>query len=98
MANLKKQPSNKPLQNAHLHRQTPIQKQSLLAQLNTFLNSVFFTRNCTNPHLVVAFSGGLDSSVLLHLMAQLRQSISFQLSAHHVHHGLSQHADAWADF
>ncbi|MEC5386260.1 tRNA lysidine(34) synthetase TilS [Uliginosibacterium sp. H3] len=44
----------------------------------------------------MALSGGLDSSVLLHLLAQLAPSLRFQLSAVHVHHGLSPNADAWA--
>ncbi len=98
MANLKKQPSNKALQKEHLQRKNAIQKHSLQAQLNTFFSTVFLAKNRVNPHLVVGFSGGLDSCVLLHLLAQLRQTLPFQLSAHHVHHGLSKHADAWADF
>ena len=44
----------------------------------------------------VAFSGGLDSTVLLHLLAQLRQIHSLPpLSAIHIHHGLQAAADAW---
>lgn len=46
--------------------------------------------------LSVGYSGGLDSSVLLHLLAGLRQSAGFTLSAVHIHHGLSPQADAWA--
>jgi tRNA(Ile)-lysidine synthase len=46
--------------------------------------------------LTVGYSGGLDSSVLLHVLAGLRASAGFSLSALHVHHGLSPHADAWA--
>ncbi len=98
MANLKKQPPNKPLQKEHLHRQLSIQKHALLTQLNTFFSTVFLAKNCANPHLVVGFSGGLDSCVLLHLLANLRQTLPFQLSAHHVHHGLNKQADAWAEF
>ncbi len=48
--------------------------------------------------LLVAFSGGLDSTVLLHLLAQLcQQNPEFKLRAVHVHHGLSAFADTWAD-
>jgi len=47
--------------------------------------------------LMAGFSGGLDSSVLLHTLVQLRERFSFDLSAHHVHHGLSSNADEWAD-
>lgn len=44
----------------------------------------------------MAFSGGLDSSVLLQLFVRLRQQRDFTLSAVHVHHALSSNADAWA--
>lgn len=46
--------------------------------------------------LCVGLSGGCDSVVLLHLLASSRWS--GQLSAMHVHHGLSPNADRWADF
>ncbi|GAA5170561.1 tRNA lysidine(34) synthetase TilS [Viridibacterium curvum] len=46
--------------------------------------------------LCVGFSGGLDSSVLLHLLAKLAPVCGFSVSALHVHHGLSPHADDWA--
>lgn len=46
--------------------------------------------------LLTAFSGGLDSSVLLHLLTQLRrQQPDIVLRAVHVHHGLSHLADNW---
>ena len=48
-------------------------------------------------HLLVAFSGGLDSTVLLHQLTLLRQRRpALQLRAMHVHHGLSPYADSWA--
>ncbi len=47
-------------------------------------------------HLVAGYSGGLDSTVLLHLLADLRARGGFSLAAVHVHHGLSPHADDWA--
>lgn len=46
----------------------------------------------------VGLSGGLDSVVLLHLAATFRKENPCELSAVHIHHGLSAHADAWADF
>lgn len=46
----------------------------------------------------VAFSGGLDSVVLLHLLHKTRLAPGLVVSALHVHHGLSAHADEWADF
>jgi len=45
--------------------------------------------------LCVAFSGGVDSTVLLHLLAGLRPRFGFELAAAHVHHGLSPNADTW---
>lgn len=45
------------------------------------------------PAWHIAFSGGLDSTVLLHLLANTEHLPS--LSAIHVHHGLQAAADAW---
>ncbi|MGC5702309.1 tRNA lysidine(34) synthetase TilS [Pseudomonas sp. NFXW11] len=47
-------------------------------------------------HWRIAFSGGLDSTVLLHVLAGLAQRQPLPpLSAVHVHHGLQAAADAW---
>ena len=46
----------------------------------------------------MAFSGGLDSTVLLHLLADLAQHHRLPpLSAVHIHHGLQAAADAWPE-
>lgn len=42
--------------------------------------------------LLIGFSGGMDSTVLLHLLRQHAHS----LRALHVHHGLHAQADDWA--
>jgi tRNA(Ile)-lysidine synthase len=47
---------------------------------------------------LLGLSGGVDSVVLLHLLAQLSPSFSWRLSALHVHHGISPHAASWAAF
>ncbi len=48
------------------------------------------------PAWRVAFSGGLDSTVLLHLLVRLARCEALPpLSAIHVHHGLQAAADAW---
>ena len=46
-------------------------------------------------HFKVALSGGLDSVVLLHLFSRLQPC---NVTAHHVHHGLSDNADDWVGF
>ena len=43
----------------------------------------------------VGFSGGLDSTVLLHALHEIAQG--GELTAVHVHHGLSPNADRWAE-
>ncbi len=44
---------------------------------------------------LVAYSGGLDSSVLLKALVELRLDV--EVEAVHVNHGLSKHANAWQD-
>lgn len=46
--------------------------------------------------VLVGYSGGLDSGVLLHLLAQDADLRRHRLRALHVHHGLHAEADAWA--
>ncbi len=46
--------------------------------------------------VTVGFSGGMDSTVLLHATSRLAGDARLELSALHVHHGLSRHADDWA--
>jgi tRNA(Ile)-lysidine synthase len=41
------------------------------------------------------YSGGLDSTVLLHLLTRTSKEEAITLSALHVHHGLSPNAHAW---
>jgi tRNA(Ile)-lysidine synthase len=48
--------------------------------------------------VAVALSGGIDSTVLLHLLSRRSREEGFSLAAIHVHHGLSRNADAWARF
>jgi tRNA(Ile)-lysidine synthase len=44
----------------------------------------------------IAYSGGLDSHVLLHLFANLRSLLAINLRAIHINHSLSPNANAWA--
>ena len=45
---------------------------------------------------LLALSGGLDSSVLLHVLTVVQERHQVPLRAVHVHHGLLPHADAWS--
>ncbi|MCP4698960.1 MAG: tRNA lysidine(34) synthetase TilS [Gammaproteobacteria bacterium] len=62
--------------------------QSVLSVLNEFP---------IKKRLWAAYSGGLDSQVLLHAAAGLRPQLNdLEICAVHVHHGLHADADAWA--
>lgn len=43
----------------------------------------------------MAYSGGRDSTALLHATIAAAESLGLRVLALHVHHGLSAHADAW---
>ncbi|MGB7196270.1 MAG: tRNA lysidine(34) synthetase TilS [Collimonas pratensis] len=45
--------------------------------------------------LAIAYSGGLDSTVLLHAAARYAASHGVKLLAFHIHHGISPNADQW---
>lgn len=49
-------------------------------------------------HLVLGLSGGVDSVVLLRILAGLASSLRFSLRAVHVNHGISPNAGGWAEF
>lgn len=70
--------------------------QFLKVALNQQFHHVMARYGSTNT-VIVAYSGGLDSTVLLHLSAawvQTQQNVT--LKAVHVHHGLHAKADHWA--
>ena len=47
--------------------------------------------------LALAYSGGLDSAVLLHLLHDYAAQHPVSLTVFHVHHGLSPHAQDWVE-
>ena len=47
------------------------------------------------PCFHVAYSGGLDSHVLLHALGAVRDRLDARIAAVHVHHGLQAEADQW---
>ena len=68
------------------------------AELVTRAVATAAARWAPGARVCVALSGGSDSIVLLHALAALGElrTETWTLSAHHVHHGLSRNADAWA--
>ncbi len=50
-----------------------------------------------STRIAIAYSGGLDSSVLLHLAHRFANKTGVSLFAFHVHHGLNRCADDWLD-
>ncbi len=73
----------------------PIQA-SVLERLKSMACSHFNLRDLAQLPIVVAYSGGLDSSVLLHACHQLQQQDKIKnLTAAHVNHGIQQQNDAW---
>src|SRR5437899_6891392 len=48
--------------------------------------------------VAIGLSGGRDSMVLLDALAAATPAHGVSLSALHVHHGISPHADSWAEF
>lgn len=49
----------------------------------------------TDAAVAVAYSGGRDSTALLHATVAAAAPLGIRVVALHVHHGLSAHADAW---
>ncbi|HET7060962.1 MAG TPA: tRNA lysidine(34) synthetase TilS [Nitrosospira sp.] len=66
--------------------------------MSSRVENVLRQRVQSGDHLVVALSGGVDSVVLLNLLASFSSRISFSLSAIHVDHGISPNASRWAEF
>ncbi|MGK0248338.1 MAG: tRNA(Ile)-lysidine synthase [Oleispira sp.] len=49
-----------------------------------------------DSYICIGLSGGVDSTVLMHASAQYAAAFNRKIRAIHVHHGLSENADAWA--
>ena len=77
-------------------RNKPLKSDGAAGRAVAWLRQLQLESGLTAPRICVAFSGGLDSTVLLHQLAQAREVLPFSLSAIHVNHGLSKNATAWA--
>jgi tRNA(Ile)-lysidine synthase len=71
---------------------------SSLIELPERVSSLIAPLLSPNSTILIGLSGGVDSVVLLHMLDALSSRFSWQLSALHVHHGISQNADKWAEF
>ncbi|WNO61992.1 tRNA lysidine(34) synthetase TilS [Rheinheimera sp. MMS21-TC3] len=69
-------------------------------QVETFLQHCLLAQAKLQAEhkVVLALSGGLDSMVLLDLLAKAQQQLGFKLQAVYINHGLSNNAVAWAEF
>lgn len=67
---------------------------SLLNATREFLSRL--DKACEHKTIWIAYSGGLDSHVLLSICNSLRTEIKMSLRAIHINHGLSLNAKAWA--
>lgn len=61
------------------------------------LTDVLVRHGLKGQTLTVAYSGGLDSTVLLCALQKIVHFLDLHMSAVHVHHGLSKNAGAWAE-
>lgn len=52
-------------------------------------------KNSAKQSVFVAFSGGIDSTVLLHSLVEQQAKYGYQLTALHVNHNLQQNSEQW---
>ncbi len=85
--------------------QEPVVEHTFERALDTILMRVFYkvkggdvfsgAEKFSMAAIAVAYSGGLDSTVLLHCAQRFAAEKNIRLFAFHVHHGLNPKADAW---
>ena len=75
-------------------------KRSRIAAADLAAHVAARLKNTVAPdeRLLLGLSGGIDSVVLLDVVARLRRRLSFELRALHVNHQISTHAGEWARF
>jgi len=61
------------------------------------LQKLSVSKNYHTKQYVIAYSGGVDSLVLLHGFKQIHKQLNVKVRAVHVHHGLQSVADDWVN-
>lgn len=75
---------------------TPLQSPTIEHIVNRIATSLTDVKLPLQTPLVVAYSGGVDSTVLLQAVIAYREQFDSPIHAVHVHHGLSENAEQWA--
>ena len=67
---------------------------------NILLSLATFFAKFPDKNLIVAYSGGIDSQVLLHALSELKKQLKIDQSilVCHINHGLSENAKMWQNF
>lgn len=67
--------------------------------ITELLHKTVLSKIAQHRKLLIAYSGGIDSTVLLHTLVMLREHVlpDLTLQAIYIHHGISQNADSWAE-
>ncbi len=76
----------------------PAEAGDAVATVNAALAAALARHVTPGARLAIALSGGIDSMVLLDAACALATEGRAKISAIHVHHGISPHADRWAAF
>lgn len=86
------------MQNPSIEKEFERALEGILARVFSLENDdvpIFLHESLKNVRIGVAYSGGLDSTVLLHLACRFAVKYGCSLFAFHVHHGLNTLADDW---
>ncbi len=69
-----------------------------IATLPAAVSAALAQHATDGAHIAIALSGGRDSVALFDAVVNLAPTRNLAVTAIHIHHGLSPHADAWARF
>ena len=58
----------------------------------------FLEKFSQSKKIIIAYSGGIDSSILLHLLFSIKKDLKQSLEAIHINHGLHDKSNDWEKF